>query len=393
MKAFLLKHFLVIGLLTAVVFALAIPWPGRAINSVKIGDFRVFQTIEIILIFLITGLTLRTKEIQDALRAWFPYLVGASSILFITPCAAFVMTELPFQPPSYSYGLAIFALMPTTIASGITLVSTAQGNAALAVMLTVTTNILAVFLIPFTVQLAINNTENIDLDPVSLLIKLIVTILVPIIIGKTLSSVFSKIAVFVGKHKKALGMINNGALILIVWQTLSSAQSNIVNTPFGTLVLVAIAAILLHVVYLIVNYIFVKLLCMPYKEGTAVLIMASEKTLPMAVTVIAYLPASLGASGELTVPCVIAHISQVLMDAALAQRMGRKALARELAEKDIMVIEDLNENHVIEINNPNDSKNSSTQSLDLVDLVVDNTDQKQSTDRLGKKNIGNDGRG
>ena len=33
--------------------------------------------------------------------------------------------------------------------------------------------------------------------------------------------------------------------------------------------------------------------------------MASEKTLPMAVTVIASLPESLGSKGELTVPCVL----------------------------------------------------------------------------------------
>jgi len=47
-KAFLLRNFLVIGLVTAIVFSLACPWPGRAVNSVKVGSFKVFSTINII---------------------------------------------------------------------------------------------------------------------------------------------------------------------------------------------------------------------------------------------------------------------------------------------------------------------------------------------------------
>ena len=51
----------------------------------------------------------------------------------------------------------------------------------------------------------------------------------------------------------------------------------------------------------------------------------------MAVTVIASLPESLGSKGELTVPCVLAHISQVLIDAFLCEKMGSKEKARSEA--------------------------------------------------------------
>lgn len=111
-----------IGLITAVCFALAIPWPGRAVDSVEVGSLKVFQTVLVIVIFVVSGLTLRTEEIKDAVKQWFAFIVGAISILFITPCMAFALVALPLQPPAYKYGLAIFALVPTTIASGITLV-------------------------------------------------------------------------------------------------------------------------------------------------------------------------------------------------------------------------------------------------------------------------------
>lgn len=251
--AFLLKNFLVVGLLTAIAFSLACPWPGRAVNSVKVGSFRVFQTACIVVIFVIAGLTLRTDEIRDALRQWWGFLVGVASIMLVTPCAAFALVALPFSDPAYATGLAIFALTPTTIASGVTLVTAGRGNAALALMLTVTTNVLAVFTVPFTVPLVVSSAQDVHIDPASLLVKLVVTILAPLAVGKAVRSLWAAAAAFVGRHKLALSLLSNGSLICIVWQTLSAAQQDVVHTPFGTLCLVALTAVALHLGYLAVN--------------------------------------------------------------------------------------------------------------------------------------------
>jgi predicted Na+-dependent transporter len=59
------------------------------------------------------------------------------------------------------------------------------------------------------------------------------------------------------------------------------------------------------------------------REAVAVVIMGSAKTLPMAVTVIAYLPASLGPAGQLAVPCVLGQVGQILMDAAMVPRISK----------------------------------------------------------------------
>ena len=136
----------------------------------------------------------------------------------------------------------------------------ARGNAALALMLTVVTNVLAVFILPFTVPLVISSTDaaSINLKPADMLIKLVMTILLPLLIGKALREISSWIRNMVTKYKTALGLLNNGSLICIVWQTLSAAQQNVVHTAFGTLCLIFLAAILLHVAYLIVNFIIVK---------------------------------------------------------------------------------------------------------------------------------------
>jgi len=327
-KAFFLKNFLVIGLITAVVISLAIPWPGKEVESWSIGSWGIVSTINVVTIFVVSGLTLQTDHIKDAVKQWAAALVGCITILLITPCAGFAIVNLPFEPPAYTYGLAVFALVPTTIASGVTLVTVARGNAALALMLTVITNVLGVFILPFSVPLVISQAGDVSLDPVNLLIKLVMTILVPLIIGKIIRESSAWVRKQVAKHKVALGIINNGSLICIVWQTMSSAQEDIVNTAFGTLCLIALAAILLHVVYLIVNFILVKIFRFPYREAVAVVIMGSEKTLPMAVTVIAATGDALGSKGQLTVPAVLAHISQVLMDAFICDYLGKRELKR-----------------------------------------------------------------
>ena len=63
-----------------------------------------------------------------------------------------------------------------------------RGNTALALLLLVATNIIAVFTTPFLVQAALATrggaSGHVSLQPASLLINLVVTILAPAVVGK-----------------------------------------------------------------------------------------------------------------------------------------------------------------------------------------------------------------
>ena len=50
--------------------------------------------------------------------------------------------------------------------------------------------------------------------------------------------------------------------------------------------------------------------------------MASQKTLPVSVTVISFL-GSVGEEGLMTIPCIIGHISQLFIDAYISSRWAR----------------------------------------------------------------------
>ncbi len=70
----------------------------------QLGDFRVVQTINIIIVFLISGLVLRTEDIKKALSYWPGIVYGFIAILGITPCLGFALRELPLSPPEFAIG-------------------------------------------------------------------------------------------------------------------------------------------------------------------------------------------------------------------------------------------------------------------------------------------------
>jgi len=92
--------------------------PGRELGSPKAGDFPITQTICIVVIFFISGVTLKTADIKNALSARAALVYGIVTILVVTPMLGFAIVQIPFEPPQFRYGLALFACVPTTLTRG-----------------------------------------------------------------------------------------------------------------------------------------------------------------------------------------------------------------------------------------------------------------------------------
>lgn len=69
-----------------------------------------------------------------------------------------------------------------------------------------------------------------------------------------------------------------------------------------------------------VNYPICKyVLKLKRREFKAVVLMSSQKTLPVSVIVIGYL-GNLGRMGVMTIPCIVAYMSQLFIDSYIASR-------------------------------------------------------------------------
>lgn len=339
-KAFLIAQHLPIGLFLFTIGGFLVPEPGKALEATPLN------TISIVGIFFISGLGLQTEEVTAALKAVPSYVFGFISILGITPCLAFLIAKFDLGPAEFAKGLALFAAMPTTVSSGMVMTAEAGGNTALSVLLSVGTNILGIVTCPFFLagfltangaadasasNIGVNGTSTAAssagsatdtsraFDPIDMLWKLSLSILLPLIIGKSLRY-FKRVVAFVKANKLRLKLLSSALLISVPWMSISAASDTIKQSGGNHIAALVFLGITLHAVLLAFNYgscvlmdrIGIKI---PLAERKAVVINSSQKTVNTAVSVISFLPAAVADRGMITVPCIIAHFAQIIMDA------------------------------------------------------------------------------
>ncbi len=313
LPAFLKKHFLPIGLVGVALFGLWVPSPGIYMAGLPT------QYVAVGIIFICSGMLLRTSEVRSALSAWKATAWGAGSILFFTPLIGSTLAlQLPIAP-EFQLGLALFCCMPTTLSSGIALTIQAGGNMALALLLTVLTNVLGVFTVPLLLDQLLERGGAVELSALHLLGDLCLSILLPLALGRLLQQFLGE---WIGRNRTRITMASNLALISIPWMKFSQSAEKLGQLLASSLVLVLLSGILIHVLYLAFNDAASRLLRLPLEVRKALVIVASQKTLPVAMTVLAFLPVPAEAKGLIAIPCITSHLTQIFFDAFLATRWG-----------------------------------------------------------------------
>ena len=104
-------------------------------------------------------------------------------------------------PPEFSIGLAIFCVVPTTLGVGVALTAASKGNQALALLLTVATNLLGIITVPYELKLLLRGSNVVSVEPGPLVLKLVLTVLVPSVIGKVLTATSPQVRNLVQKYR------------------------------------------------------------------------------------------------------------------------------------------------------------------------------------------------
>jgi sodium/bile acid cotransporter 7 len=333
-KDFLLKNFLIIGLVLVIIIGLVFPETGLYLQEhAKYGPFGL-PNLAVVVIFICSGVCL--DSVRSALQP-IPLSLGITLVMGITPLTAipvmYVSRALPQLNILLIQGMALFCVVPTTLSSGITMVTQARGNVSLAILLTVVTNIVGVFTMPFTVSYIFSSTKHLDLHPLSMLWKLMLQTLTPLLFGMSLRQFIPAVQKFATQHKKPFGLTQNTCVLIVVWLMMSAAQSKIVSTPLLDILVVLVLANLVHVVFRVVAALASNLARLPEREWVTIVLMGSQKSLPVSVSVLSALPALMQPeTGILIVPCIMAHASQLVIDSMLAVRwqIPEDVLSKEL---------------------------------------------------------------
>lgn len=317
--SFLQRQLLPIGLLTVAAIGMLFPEPGRILNSSPLPKYAAVS-----LIFICSGLLLRTDEIYAALSAWKASLFGTVSILLITPLiGVFLALRVPVDP-YLQLGLALFCCMPTTLSSGIALTTQARGNVALALLLTVVTNTIGIFTIPFVLALLLSEVGQVELSATDLLVKLCFAMLLPLALGRYLSRFMKS---WLDSNRKTVTVVSNLALISIPWMKFSQSSNELSQLALPSLGILIAAGLLIHILFLVLNDGASRLLRLQQEARKAVVLLASQKTLPVAVTVLELIPEqvlSTEVKALAIIPCITFHFGQIFLDALLATRWSRR---------------------------------------------------------------------
>lgn len=351
-KTGVLKNFLPICLVFFVVLGIVAPQPGVFFSELPT------QYICVIGLFLHSGLKLKTGEVKDALKSYKAFIWGVICIMCLTPIIGGHLTGLlPYQPYAtkdlepqdngvfsngnhtrngtssppttvegisilgpalFQIGIQIYFIVPCTIAGGVILTAQAGGAVALSVMLTVFCNLAAVFTVPPLVAWIIA-FEDVKLDAIALLVKLVLTVLLPLLVGKGLRFV-PYVKPCVKRFSNTLKMISIVLLTMIPWMKVSQASAENAFTEISVASIFAVLGwgLAMHVLFIFVIYPPCLILKLEKPSLKSVMIMASQKSLAVAVTVSGFLPFTQAEQGLISLPLIIIHLGIMVVDSVWA---------------------------------------------------------------------------
>ncbi|KAL7308189.1 LRR receptor-like serine/threonine-protein kinase RGI2 [Mucor circinelloides] len=345
-KSAFLKYWFLLGLVIAILLAWQFPNVGR-----KGGYIRAEWSIKwgaVVVIFLISGLSLRTRILaQTLLRVRLHLLIQTINLIMI-PFFVFGLILLFFKlhMPVNSLlliGVVIAASTPTTVSSNVVMTKNANGNEASALMNAALGNVLGIFVSPALVSyfqgplLAASpedesaNTAGGSVDFIMVLKQLGLTVLLPLVIGQAIQILFTEpVAKF--KVKCRLSDVSSFCLLLMVWSVFSDAvHAGSFSAVAGKdIAAVVILNFLFYVLFSVLSFLLARL---PYskrifgplkwldrlrysrEDTVAVMYCGATKTVAMGVPLInvLYQKGDPGTIGVLSTPLLLYHVEQLIL--------------------------------------------------------------------------------
>lgn len=305
--------FLPVGLIIAFVIAWFLPEPGTYLKQIGLIPWMV------ITIFLINGYQTNLSELPRDKTFFSALIVGGLISLIIGPLVGLGMSTLFALPAGFALGLIVKATVPPTLSTCIVMTQLSNGYPLWALIMTVALNIVGVFTIPFMLGLTLDNGADISIEPLPLLQKLMLLVLLPFILGLLAKRVMS-----LNPKHVVLQYLPSGCVIATVWMALSESSEILYQIEPLSLVKIALAALSVHFILMGLSVIASLLLKLDPAAKLAMLFTVSQKTLPVAVSVLTAMNLDIPV-GEAVLVCVTFHFLMLFCDAMIAPKLKLKS--------------------------------------------------------------------
>jgi sodium/bile acid cotransporter 7 len=294
--------------------------PARGFVAV---ESRHATTIAIGLLFFLYGARLSTRAALAGLRHWRLHGVVLAFTFVAFPVlglACRVLVPDVLTPELYA-GVMFLCCLPSTVQSSIAFTSIAKGNVAAAICSASFSNLIGIVLTPVlvTVFLITQAGGGVSLTAVR---DILLQLLAPFVAGQVLQR---WIGGFVARHKRVLGYVDRGSILLVVYAAFSEGVVagiwSRLTIPSLVLLFLTNAAILGTVIgsTMAVS----RRLRFSTEDQIAIVFCGSKKSLASGLPLASVLLPAAGA-GLMVLPLMLFHQMQLMVCAWLARRYGAR---------------------------------------------------------------------
>jgi sodium/bile acid cotransporter 7 len=307
------------------------------------------STLAIAFLFFLYGARLSTREALDGLRHWRLHVTVLACTFVVFPLlglAARGLVPSVLTDPLYQ-GLLFLTLVPSTIQSSIAFTSIARGNVPAAICAGSFSSLAGIVLTPLLAAALLGDSAGgFSAGSVA---EIVLQLLVPFVAGQVLrrwgirrgraqraeqGGGGRREGGFVARHKKVLGLVDRGSILLVVYTAFSEGMVRGIwhqVSPARLAALLAVEAVLLAVMLLLTWY-GARALGFGRADRIAIQFAGSKKSLASGLPMASVL---FGAHASLAVlPLMLFHQMQLMVCAVIAKRRSHDAPGQPATDGD-----------------------------------------------------------
>ncbi|WP_077800520.1 bile acid:sodium symporter family protein [Streptomyces sp. JHA26] len=289
------------------------------------------STLAIAFLFFLYGARLSTREAMDGLRHWRLHVTVLACTFVVFPLLGLATRGLVpvLLTDPLQQGLLFLTLVPSTIQSSIAFTSMARGNVPAAICAGSFSSLVGIVVTPLLAAALLGGGGGgFSADSV---VGIVLHLLVPFVAGQVLRR---WIGGFVARHRKVLGLVDRGSILLVVYTAFSEGMVQGVwhqVSPVRLAGLLAVEAVLLAVMLLLTWY-GARALGFGRADRIAIQFAGSKKSLASGLPMASVL---FGAHASLAVlPLMLFHQMQLMVCAVIAKRRAHDPEADSAREAD-----------------------------------------------------------
>lgn len=283
------------------------------------------STAAIALLFFLYGARLSTREALDGLKHWRLHgtVLACTFVIFpLLGLAARGLVPVLLTQPLYQ-GLLFLTLVPSTIQSSIAFTSIARGNVPAAICAGSFSSLVGIVLTPLLAAALLGSAGGFSADS---LITIVLQLLVPFVAGQVLRR---WIGAFITRHKKVLGLVDRGSILLVVYTAFSEGMIRGIWHQVSVARLGGLLAVegVLLAVMLTLTWYGARALRFGREDRIAIQFAGSKKSLASGLPMASVL---FGAHASLAVlPLMLFHQMQLMVCAVIAKRRSHDPEAHQ----------------------------------------------------------------